>query len=176
MIASDKANDPPSTRVGRRRFVFAAVSLAALGVVDLWSDVHASTATDYTGLDTFMQVSKHVAPKTLSPVTGAALYQALRDGDRNFDANLAALAKQIAASPDLAIEALADELDRNKQTTLRDTLNRITSAWYLGVVGFRTYAYETALMFGVVSDVLSPPSYVRRGPLYWVKSVSLPAT
>jgi hypothetical protein len=175
MDASSNTHDRLLTKTGRRKFVFATLSLASLAVVDLWADVHANAAAEDTGTNTFMQVSRLVSSKTLNPVTGAALYQALSQADRNFDANLAALAKQIAATPAITIEALADDLDRNQQTALRDTLNKIVSAWYLGVVGFRTYAYQTALMFSVVGDVLSPPSYVRRGPLYWTTSTSLPS-
>jgi hypothetical protein len=62
---------------------------------------------------------------------------------------------------------LAETLDRQQRVSLRCTLNQIVSAWYLGVVRYRTYAYESAWMFRPVADVLSPPSYVRRGPLYW---------
>lgn len=159
--------------ISRRKFLFTALSLAALAVVDPLAVVHAAQGN--AGLDTFMQVSKRISKESLDPVTGAALYQALRQEDQDFDASLDQLAKQIAAKPGMTIEALAENLDKTKQTALRDTLNKVVSAWYLGVVGFRTYAYESALMFRLTDDVLSPPSYVRRGPLYWADSNSLPS-
>jgi hypothetical protein len=159
--------------LSRRKFLFTALSLAALVVVDPWTMARAADGD--AGLNTFMQVSKLVSKEVLDPVTGAALYQALRQGDQAFDTNLSELARQIAATPGITIEALAEKLDNNKQTALRDTLNKVVSAWYLGVVGFQTYAYESALMFRVTDDVLSPPSYVRRGPLYWADSTNLPS-
>ncbi|NIE83067.1 hypothetical protein F3J11_03755 [Burkholderia sp. Cy-647] len=175
MTTPHHRDDYVPSQAGRRRFVFGMLSLASLSVVDLWTEVHASSATDHAGLDRFMQVSRLVSPRAADPATGAALYQALRERERGFDTNLQALAERIAARPGIDVDTLAADLDRSRLGALRQTLNAVTSAWYLGVVGFRTYAYQTALMFGVVADVLSPPSYVRRGPLYWATSRVLPA-
>lgn len=160
----------------RRKFVLATLSAVSLAAANLWSDAGAETSAGSSGTQTFMEVSKLVSPRASNPVTGAALYQALRSEDKAFDANLLALAQHIAANPGMTVESLADLLDHHAQSGPRATLNRIVSAWYLGVVGFHTYAYEKALMFGVVGDVLSPPSYVRRGPLYWASSTGLPST
>ncbi|GAB2569420.1 hypothetical protein GCM10027066_10090 [Dyella jejuensis] len=121
-----------------------------------------------------MRVSKLVSKDASNPMTGAALYQALKRSDREFDANLGRLVTWIASTPGTTIEALAESLDGGRQAVMRDTLNKIVSAWYLGVVGFQTCAYESALMFRPTDDVLSPPSYVRRGPLYWAASIQLP--
>jgi hypothetical protein len=159
--------------LSRRKFLVTALSLASLAIVDPWAMAHA--ADDDAGLSAFMRVSALVSKESLDPVTGAALYQALRQGNQGFDASLNELAGLIAAAPGITIETLAQKLDDNKQAAWRDTLNQVVSAWYLGVVGFRTYAYESALMFRATDDVLSPPSYVRRGPLYWAKSIDLPS-
>jgi hypothetical protein len=168
-------NQPAGNGNGRRKFVLATLSAATLAAFNLWPDGHAEAASEDSGTTTFMQVSKLVSPRATNAVTGAALYQALRHEQAEFDANLLMLAKQIDANPGITVESLAEVLEHNGMTGPRDTLNRIVSAWYLGVVGFKTYAYETALMFGVVSDVLSPPSYVRRAPLYWAESTELPS-
>jgi hypothetical protein len=173
MDASHNLHGLALPALSRRKFLFTALSLVSLAVVDPWTIARAADGD--AGLNTFMQVSKLVSKETLDPVTGAALYQALRQSDQAFDANLNQLAKQMAATPGITIEALAEKLDNTKQAALRDTLNKVVSAWYLGVVGFQTYAYESALMFRVTDDVLSPPSYVRRGPLYWAKSTNLPS-
>lgn len=173
MDASCMPPDHGLRNVSRRKFLFTALSLASLAAVDPWAV--ARVAQGDAGLDRFMQVSRRVSKETLNPVTGAALYQALRQEDQDFDANLSKLAQQLAAKPGMTIEALAENLDSTRQAALRNTLNKVISAWYLGVVGFRTYAYESALMFRLTDDVLSPPSYVRRGPLYWVNSISLPS-
>jgi hypothetical protein len=63
---------------------------------------------------------------------------------------------------------LAQALDASGEQALRKTLNQIVSAWYLGIVGARTFAYAGALMYRSTADVLSPPSYVHGGPLHWV--------
>lgn len=173
MDASHIQHDHYLPCISRRTFLFTALSLVSLTAVDPLSIVHAAQRD--AGLDTFMQVSKLVSKESLDPVTGAALYQALRQADQDFDANLSKLAKQIAARSGITVEALVENLDNTRQTVLRDTLNKVVSAWYLGVVGFRTFAYESALMFRMTDDVLSPPSYVRRGPLYWANSIHLPS-
>jgi hypothetical protein len=169
--SSNRPGGMPAS-VSRRKFIVTALSLASLAAVDPWAVVKA--AGNDAGVDVFMQVSRLVSPKASNAVTGAALYQALKQGEPDFDGHLNLLAKQMAATPGITIDALADKLDQDKQTALRDTLNKIVSAWYLGVVGFKTYAYEGALMFGLVDDVLCAPSYVRGAPLYWANSTHLP--
>jgi hypothetical protein len=46
-------------------------------------------------------------------------------------------------------------------------------AWYLGLVGdaaaCEVVAYESALMFDPVKDVLTIPSYCRDVPFYWTQ-------
>lgn len=165
MNALQSLHDDPGPHPGRRKFIVAALSMASLALVDPWAVVHATA--DATGFSAFMAVSKRISADSPNPITGQALYAALKQSDPNFDTRLDALAAQFAAKPDMTIEALAADLDRSKQTMLRDTLNTIVSAWYLGVVGYRTYAYENAWMFRTTADVLSPPSYVHGGPLSW---------
>lgn len=154
----------------RRGFVLTAFALGALALVDPRTVVHAVDAGFQNS--PFMTVSRLVSADTLSLTTGQALYEALK-GKAAFDANLNALAK-LAAAPGMTIETLASQLDDTRQHALRDTLNEIVSAWYLGIVGGRTYAYESALMYRPTADVLSPPSYVRAGPLSW--AVATPPT
>ncbi len=163
--------------IDRREFIFTTLAFTVLPLVK-WGDFFGAAqarADDGSGrVQAFMRVSKLISPD-INPVTGAALYQALKKADPDFDSKLSALESRAAATPAMTIELLAENLDRNGQKPLRDTLNSIVSAWYLGVVGFQTYAYRDALMFSSVKDVLSPPSYVRRGPLYWAASNGLPS-
>jgi len=148
--------------------VLTACSIAVLSLVEPLAVVRAAEA-DFNS-SAFMTVSRLVAPVTLNPDTGAALYAALKLAEPAFDTNLQALAKLAAATPGISIEALAAKLDDTHQAALRATLNKVVSAWYLGEVGHRTFAYESALMYRPTADVLSPPSYVRGGPLNWAHS------
>jgi hypothetical protein len=172
MDASSNRHGESVVNVSRRKFLFTALSLASLAVTAPLAIVHATG--DDAGLNAFMQVSRLISVKATQVVTGAALYLALKQSDQDFDIRLNMLTRQMVATPGITTEALAENLDRTGQTDLRNTLNKMVSAWYLGVVGFKTYAYEGALMFGVVDDVLCPPSYVRGAPLYWVNSTYLP--
>lgn len=165
-----------SLKIDRRKFVLAALSLPVASVIGgMQVRAAAVAAARDSASALFMQVSKLVSSNAVNAVTGDALYLALRRSDPAFDANLAALAQRVSAKPDLTVETLAADLDREAQAPLRATLNKIVSAWYLGVVDFQTYAYEKALMFRVVGEVLSPPSYTRGAPLYWAKSSDLPS-
>jgi fructose 5-dehydrogenase small subunit len=159
----DDASPHASFRMSRRGFVLSAAALAALALVKPHTAASASDADIEGGA--FMTVSRLVAADAPDLRTAHALYGALKNAP-DFDANLQALAR-LAAAPGTTIEALAAHLDASGQHALRETLNRIVSAWYLGIVDHRTYAYRGALMYRPTADVLSPPSYARTGPLGW---------
>jgi hypothetical protein len=57
------------------------------------------------------------------------------------------------------------------QPQLAKTVSAITRAWYLGLVGdmpnVQVIAFERALMFEPVKDILTIPSYCRDVPFYW---------
>jgi fructose 5-dehydrogenase small subunit len=152
-----------SFRRGRRSFVLTSAALAALALAHPPAMLRAADADFRT--HPFMVVSRLVCDATPDLRTAEALYGALSK-KVNFDRQLEALAK-LANARGMSVEALADQLDSTNQTDLRETLNEIVAAWYLGIVGDRTYAYESALMYRATADVLSPPSYVHAGPLSW---------
>jgi hypothetical protein len=160
-MAPQPHDAPASPR--RRGFVLTAFALGALALIDPRGAVRAVDAGFQNS--PFMTVSRLVSTDALNVQTGQALYEALK-GKASFETNLNALAK-LAAAPGVTIETLAEQLDDTQQHNLRETLNEIVSAWYLGIVGNRTYAYASALMYRPTADVLSPPSYVRAGPLNW---------
>jgi fructose 5-dehydrogenase small subunit len=162
----DDASRDASFRLSRRGFVLTSAALAAMALVRPQAIVLASD-TDFRN-SAFMIVSRLVSPAASNARTGQALYDALRNTP-DFDARLQALAK-LASAPGAQIEALAAQLDATGQHALRDTLNRIVSAWYLGIVDNKTVAYQTALMYRATADVLSPPSYTHAGPLSWATS------
>jgi fructose 5-dehydrogenase small subunit len=162
----DDASRDASFRLSRRVFVLSSAALAATALVKPQAIVLASDA-DFRS-SAFMTVSRLVSPAALDLRTARALYDALRKKP-DFDARLQALAK-LASAPGAQIEALAAQLDATGDHALRDTLNGIVSAWYLGIVDNKTYAYHAALMYRPTADVLSPPSYAHAGPLSWAAS------
>ncbi len=145
----DDASNGASFRLSRRGFVLSSVALAAMALVRPQAIVLASDA-DFRN-SAFMTVSRLVSPDASDLPTAQALFGALARKPE-FEAHLQALAK-LAATPGMIIDAL-------HQQALRDTLQDIVSAWYLGIVDNRTYAYRSALMYRPTADVLSPPSYV----------------
>jgi hypothetical protein len=71
--------------------------------------------------------------------------------------------------PDSVTQALQAD-----QSALAKSVGAIMRAWYLGLVGdmphVKVVAYETALMFEPVKDVLTIPSYCRDDvPFYWTQ-------
>lgn len=158
----------PPYHLTRRRFVTASAAVAALSLVSPWSTSWAAEKVEPQQL--FMSVSQLITPTVLSPQTGAQLYLALKQSNAAIDTQLQALAKIIAATPGISIEALVDSLKSNQHEDLLKTMNSIVAAWYTGIVNHRTYAYQTALMYQPTRDVLSPPSYTRGGPLNWANS------
>jgi hypothetical protein len=62
---------------------------------------------------------------------------------------------------------------RAAEPPLAKTVGQIMRAWYLGLVGesptVKVLAYERALMFDPVKDVLTVPSYCRDVPFYWTR-------
>ena len=162
--AADAAS--PSFATSRRTFLLRAVSTAALAVMAPAS-MHAAIAQD-TYDDDFMRVSHVAVDGPLDVLTGRALHAALQRADAAFDGHLRELAHRIGTLPPTTVESLAQALDASGEQALRKTLNQIVSAWYLGIVGARTFAYAGALMYRSTADVLSPPSYVHGEPLHWV--------
>ncbi|QMV53920.1 sugar dehydrogenase complex small subunit [Ewingella americana] len=158
----------PPYGLTRRRFVTASAAVAALSLVSPWSTSWAVENIEPQQL--FMSVSRVITPAELSPQTGAQLYKALHQSNSVLDPHLQALAKMIAATPGITIELLAEALKAGQHQDLLKTLNSMVAAWYTGIVGNRTYAYQTALMYQPTRDVLSPPSYTRGGPLNWANS------
>jgi len=106
----------------------------------------------------------------LDPILARRYLNALSFQDTTFGMQFIALLKVVALSPVMEPEALASTLDQ-QNPDLGKVLHRIVSAWYTGVVGeganAQVIAYQGALMFASVDDVLMPPSYCRAAPFYW---------
>lgn len=136
-----------------------------------FADGTPGAATD-AGFDTFMKVSLYLTGKTsLDTDLGHAIYTGLIDDDANFVSQLNALNALLAATPTPAGD-LQKTLD-DQHADLATVPKRIMPAWYLGVVGrgakARTVAYEHALMYPPIADVIVMPSYARGVPGYWAQ-------
>ena len=123
------------------------------------------------GIDAFLALSGRLTGHTgFDPVHGKRAYDALSRADSQFAQNVAALNTWLhthgGVPSDIVTQALQAE-----QPHLANTVSAITRAWYLGLVGdmpnVQVIAYERALMFEPVKDILTIPSYCRDVPFYW---------
>ncbi|MGA7777085.1 MAG: sugar dehydrogenase complex small subunit [Paraburkholderia sp.] len=139
-----------------------------LGITPAFADAPAGG-----GLDAFLALSQHLTARTsFNAVLGQRVYAALVQSDNQFTQNVAALNTWLAGHggvpSDTVTQALAAE-----QPPLAKAVTAIMQAWYLGLVGemphVQVVAYESALMFDPVKDVLTIPSYCRDVPFYWTQ-------
>ncbi|GAC1548035.1 MAG: hypothetical protein NVS3B11_06630 [Collimonas sp.] len=112
------------------------------------------------------------APK-LNPRIGARLYSALTKQTIEFEKQAAALWQYSLGKNIKDVDNLAVAVGNDSALSL--VLNRIISAWYLGVVGdggvtgdAKVIAFEQALMFDQVRDAVVVPTYCRAAPGYWI--------
>jgi fructose 5-dehydrogenase small subunit len=168
----------PASSVSRRRWLTgacaaaAALAFASAGRFSSWGIAPAfADAPAGGGLDAFLALSQHLTARvSFDPVLAKRIYAALVQSDKQFTQNVAALNTWLAGHggvpSDTVTQALAAE-----QPPLAKTVTAIMRAWYLGLVGesphVQVLAYESALMFDPVKDVLTIPSYCRDVPFYW---------
>lgn len=125
------------------------------------------------GFDAFLALSRRLTGRTsFDAILGKRIYDALVNSDSQFTQNVDALNTWLkghgSGVPDTVTLALqADE------PALAKSVGAIMRAWYLGLVGDMPHvtvvAYEKALMFEPVKDVLTIPSYCRDVPFYWTQ-------
>ena len=103
-------------------------------------------------------------------VLGKRVYDALARSDSQFTQNVAALNTWLQGHGGVPSDTVTQALQVD-QPLLAKTVGAIMRAWYLGLVGemphVQVVAYESALMFDPVKDVLTIPSYCRDVPFYW---------
>jgi fructose 5-dehydrogenase small subunit len=123
------------------------------------------------GLDAFIALSQKLTGRaSFNPVLAKRAYDALSKADNQFMQNVATLNTWLhthgGVPSDTVIAALQPDAP-----ALAKTVAAIVRAWYLGLVGempnVQVIAYESALMFEPVNDVLTVPSYCRDVPFYW---------
>jgi hypothetical protein len=193
----DGRSDTPHDRAAaesRRRFMTRGCALAAalafaqigrrvapyglgvgLGVPQAFGAAPATSAVSSDSSDSayraFIALSQRLTGRThFDAVLGQRIHAALKRANGQFERNVGALNVWLQAHggvpSDVVTAALKPDLPE-----LAATVGDIVRAWYLGVIGempkVQLIAYEKALMFGAVDDVLPIPSYCRDLPFYW---------
>jgi hypothetical protein len=125
------------------------------------------------GIDAFVALSLRLTGRTSFDETLAKrVYDALVSVDAQFVANVAALNVWLQGHGGVPSDTFTQALQAD-QPNLAKVVGAIMRAWYLGLVGepphVQVVAYERALMFDPVKDVLTVPSYCRDVPFYWSK-------
>lgn len=160
----------------RRQFIFGTAVVATVGAIGGLASLRTAAAQDATAPDAsfpaFMKLSQYLTGKsTLDADIGHAILAGLRIDDTRSDAAIAQL-NDFVARTNTPANSLQSALDAS-QPTLAALPGKIMTAWYLGVVGTgknaRTVAYEQALMYPPIADVIVMPSYARGVPGYWAK-------
>lgn len=137
------------------------------------SPAYADTLPAGGGFDAFIALSGKLTGHTsFDPVLGKRAYEALSSADRQFTQNVAALNAWLQTHGGVPSDTVTQALQA-EQPNLAKTVSAITRAWYLGLVGdspnVQVIAYESALMFEPVQDILTIPSYCRDVPFYWTR-------
>lgn len=186
--------DERIARPGRRRFVAGACAAAAtlavalagrrgaqyaFGIADALAANPAGALAD-SGYEAFIALSQHLTGRPrFDAVLGQRIYAALVQASSTFEQNVGALNTWIKGHGGVPSDIVTAAL-KTDRPELAATVGDIMRAWYLGLVGdmpkVQVLAYEKALMFDPVSDVLTIPSYCRDVPFYWTtKPADMPA-
>jgi hypothetical protein len=125
------------------------------------------------GLDAFTALSQQLTGRVALDATLASrIYDALSKADSAFVSDVAALNTWLKTHGGVPSDTVTAALAA-QDARLSKTVGHIMRAWYLGLVGqmptVQVLAYEQALMFDPVNDVLTIPSYCRDVPFYWTQ-------
>jgi len=163
----------------RRRFVLGACASAvalAFGSAGFGFPAFISQAfadTPPAGLDGFLLLSRKLTGRTaFDPALAQRVYNALAKSDSEFVGNVSALKVWLAAHGGERWVTVPKGF-KTVTPRLAGTFTAFMRAWSLGLVGdaprVSVVAYERALMFDPVNDVLTIPSYCRDVPFYWTQ-------
>ncbi|RQH05682.1 sugar dehydrogenase complex small subunit [Paraburkholderia dinghuensis] len=180
-VMQDGMLQSSGARPGRRQFVIGACAAAAVLAFAVagrsgsplgFGRVLAATPAD-SGYDAFLVLSQRLTGRsTFDQPLGQRVYVALARANSQFGQNVGALNSWLQNHGGVPSDTVTEAL-KSDQPELATTVGNIMRAWYLGLVGdsphVQVVAYEKALMFDPVSDVLTVPSYCRDVPFYWTK-------
>lgn len=152
------------SQMSRRTFVQAmATAVAAMGMSSAFPVMAAADTTSG-----FTRASEFLTSRKLDPILSTRFYTALKQRDAQFDAQVAKLLSRIDQSKaaDMDTFLASPALDQETEATV----NRIISAWYMGVVGegadAQLISFAEALMYQPTRGILVVPSY-GGGPNSW---------
>lgn len=164
----------------RRRFVLGACASAAMlafssagfGLPSFLSQAFAAD-TPPGGIDGFLLLSRKLTGRaSFDPALAQRVYDGLLKADSDFAANVAQLNMWLPAHGGVPSDTVTQALQLDTPK-LAVAVTAIMRAWYLGLIGdsprISVVAYERALMFDPVADVLTIPSYCRDVPFYWAQ-------
>lgn len=151
----------------------AALAFAGAGQPLSWIAPAFADAPAGGGLDAFLALSQRLTGRSgFDAVLGKRVYDALAKSDSQFAQNVAALNTWLQGHGGVPSDTVTQALQAD-QPALAKSVGAIMRAWYLGLVGDMPHvdvvAYEKALMFEPVKDVLTIPSYCRDVPFYWTQ-------
>ncbi|WP_109480357.1 sugar dehydrogenase complex small subunit [Paraburkholderia sp. C35] len=154
-------------------FASAARHGAAPGIATALAQTPPPAGGANAGYAAFIALSgKLTGHPSFDPVHGKRAYDALSHADAQFAQNVAALNTWLGSHGGVPSDVVTQALQID-QPQLAKTISAITRAWYLGLVGempnVQVIAYERALMFEPVKDILTVPSYCRDVPFYWTR-------
>jgi len=153
-------------QMSRRKLLKGVASISLLTLVaPLPFNVMAQSSAASDPVSLFTLLSERLTEKSdLSVVISERIFQALKDRDSGFEANLKSLATEMS---NIETQLLSTTLTPSSQKTA----HAIISAWYTGIVGSGTDAqvitYRHALQFTAVDDVLEIRSYCPNKPGFW---------
>jgi hypothetical protein len=169
----------------RRAWVLRACAAAALALAGTdrslsWIEPAFAETSAGSGLDAFLALSQRLTGRTgLDAILGKRIYDALAKSDSQFTQNVDALNTRLQAHGGVLADTVTQALQTG-QPALAKSVGEIMRAWYLGLVGdmphVNVVAYEKALMFETVKDVLTIPSYCRDVPFYWTQKPQVTLT
>ena len=160
LVFASAAHDGPLSGIAR-----------AAGISSAFADTAPAPAGG--GFDAFIALSGKLTGHTsFDPVHGKRAYDALLRADNQFTQNVAALNTWLQTHGGVPSDVVTQAL-QIVQPHLAKSVSAIMRAWYLGLVGdmpnVQVIAFERALMFEPVKDILTVPSYCRDVPFAWTR-------
>jgi hypothetical protein len=157
----------PSHPALTRRALMTASGLALAGATVVGVAGPLSGVTDEAQESSFMALSRLLIAHHLEPVVGHRLAAALHADAEPMKTDIDALLTLARERKATIVEDFFPVATAAQQASAL----RIISAWYLGVIddkpGGEVIAFELALMFQPVRDVMTIPTYAISGPNGW---------
>ncbi len=158
----------------RRRFIKLLATTTALGAVGSFIPGRRVWAIDSgiaasASFKTFLKVSEVICGyATLDGALGQRIFALIQTRNSALNGQLNTLAPLLNADMSSAeMQGKLQGVDNATQTLFSDILR----AWQLGIVGTgkeaRVVAYEYALMYTPIADVIVLPTYAHGEPHYW---------